>query len=222
MSLAKSLTIATVVLLSITRSALAGKHDEDQLVVTTMKRAAAKDVKGLIELQGQAISSPADRYAYHLARYVADPKGYGAIFVSEFPASSSGVMGYVYKLELARGDDGSRLTPTFLYAFDQLGNLAISGNPEAVEKLFMVTNYSDGVVTEFVCEKVAQVIARDVTLALDKLSKLNIFQRQRVYKCFGASSANEISSRRQAMVKQQQGKYSNIVQEVIGALDSAY
>jgi len=210
------------VLLAIANGSVAGGDSADALVDELMSKAAVKDVAGVVALEDRAMKSPGDRYAYHLARYMADPDSYADTFIEEFPASSDGVMGYVYQLELATRSNGTRLTPHFLYSFDELGKLAAGGRPGAVAKLYGVTLHSDGVVTEFVCEKVAQVISGETKIAVDELRKLPLEQRKRVYSCFGAASGGEISSMRASVKAIRSGEQAEIAREVEQALDQAY
>jgi hypothetical protein len=194
----------------------------DELVVTLMQKGAAKDTTGLIEFQGRAMASPATRYAYHLARFMADPDGYAATFIAEFPTTSGGVMGYAYQLELATDADGKGLTPYFPYAFDELGKLAIGGNSSAIAKVYLARLHSDGVVTGSLCQSVSKVLASQPVVGLNELEKLSIEQRQGVYSCFGSASAGEISRVRKAMTEPLGGSEKVIASEVIKALDEAY
>lgn len=200
----------------------AGGDGHEDLTVILMERGRAKDTAGLEKLYEQASTSPENRYAYHLARFIADPDGYASTFIQEFPDGSGAVMGYVYGLELAKDKDGRPLTPHFLYAFDQLGNLAIGGNSAAAGKLYQVAMHSDAVVTEFVCERVARVVTEQTSTALRELAKIAPDQRKRVYSCFGAASAAELSSMKSSLEKRISGSDGTLAQEMISALEAAY
>jgi len=198
-----------------------GKDDTKDLTSLLMERATAKDIEGLLELRDQAVLSKKNRFAYHLARFIADPKGYSETFIAVFP--SNDVMGYVYELELAQTKDGQQVTPYFLYSLDQLGRLAIDGNSDAVKKLFDTMIHSDGVVTEYLCERISKVIESKMGIALDSLSKLSTIQKKRIYICFGDSaSADEISNVKSSLEKKLSENHINIKREILEAIDNTY
>ncbi len=163
-------------------------------MATLFQRAKAGDTQGLRALESKVdeARSPAVHHAYHVARYIADPEGYAAQYVAEFPEDSAGVMGAVYEVELAKGPDGQRLTPRFLYSFDELGKLAERGQPGAARKLFIVAGNADGVVTEFVCEQMVKALVDQPAKSVEALSLLQDGQRKKAYGCFHATSADEL------------------------------
>jgi hypothetical protein len=191
--------VFAVLLVSIGCSFAGGAGGEPTLAEILMLKAAEKDVRGLTALRDRAMVSPDSRYVFYLALYIAAPKDNAATFVQNFPTSSEAVMGYIYTLELAQSRNGARLTPSFLYSFSELGKLAFEGNPEAVQKMYLITAHSDGVVKEFVCENVTHIIANDPITALNELYKLSLSQRQEVYSCFGTASMSEIGGIRKAL-----------------------
>jgi hypothetical protein len=193
---------------------------EPTLAETLMLKAAAKDVRGLMTLRDQAMATPDTHYIFYLALYIAAPKDYTATFVHNFPTSSDAVMGYIYNLELAQSKAGVRLTPSFLYSFSQLGKIALEGDTEAVQKMYTITAHSDGVVKEFVCEKVTHIIANDPTISLNELNRLSLSQRQQVYSCFGAASIREIDGIRKVL-KVTSREHSNLANEILEELVKA-
>jgi hypothetical protein len=184
------------------------------------ERARAGDTEGLRGLASKVkeARSPAVEHAYHLARYIADPQGYAAEYVAEFPEDSAAVMGAVYEVELATGPDGKRLTPRFLYSFDELAKLAERGQPGAAQKLFVVAGASDGVVTEFVCEKTIKLLVDQTAKGLDTLSSLQEGQRRKAYGCFDAASTDELQALRASLSRLPPGKHDEISRELLQAL----
>lgn len=220
MRFVRLLIIVSAVLSVFVGCSFAGGVGEPTLVETLMLKAAAKDVRGLTALRDQAMESPDTRYVFYLASYIADPKNNAETFVKTFPTSSDAVMGYIYTLELAQSRDGVRLTPSFLYSFSELGKLAVEGHPEAVQKMYLITAHSDGVVKEFVCEKVTNIIADDPIMSLNELYKLSLSQRQQVYSCFGTASMNEIGDMRKALEKTFR-KHNSLAKEILEELEKA-
>jgi hypothetical protein len=210
------------ILLSVVSGRVAGGHEADPLAAELMDLAAQKDTEGLMALEARAMKSPSSRFAYHLARYIADPDGYVETFIVEFPTSSDAVMGYIYKLEISTRPDGGLITPRFLYSFDALGMLASAGRASAVGKLYRVAIHADAVVSEFVCERIAQIITRETSIALDELAKLSMDDRRHVYGCFGTASSAEISQMRSSLETREDGEQAEIAREVGAALDRAY
>lgn len=200
-----------------------GMDGIDDLTLMLMEKAAARDTAGLLRLQDRAMLSKTNRYAYHLARYIADPQGYAETYIAEFPSTPGDVMGLVYVLELAKNINGKQVTPYFLYSFDHLGKLAIDGSSEAADKLFNAMLYSDGVVTEFLCGSICKLVADKTSIALDSLSKLSTNQRMRVYLCFGSSaSSNEISDIKRSLEKHFSESHLVVGQEILDALVNTY
>lgn len=199
MKFTKLITTVYVVLFVFIKCSFAGGVDEPAMTEILMLKASAKDVRGLMALRDQAMVSPDTRYAFYLALYIAAPKDNASMFVHNFPTSSDAVMGYIYNLELAQNRDGARLTPSFLYAFSQLGKLAFDGNLEAVQKMYLITANSDGAVKEVVCEELTHIIANDPITSLNELNKLSLSQRRQVYSCFGTASVREIGDMRKAL-----------------------
>jgi hypothetical protein len=102
-------------------------------------------------------------------------------------------MGAIYELELEIGQDGERLTPTFLFSFEELGRLAAGGRVEAIGKLFRVVGAADGVVAEVVCDAAINTLANYPAGSVDQLRFLELSARQQVYGCFDLASAERAS-----------------------------
>ena len=81
-------------------------------------------------------------------------------------------MSVVYGLEVSVSRDGRPLTPGFLYSFDQLGELALEGRPNATRKLLRAAANSDGAVSENVCESTLDLIVARTTACVSELSEL--------------------------------------------------
>jgi hypothetical protein len=214
-----SLLIALLVL-AISKGVGAGGDESEELMTQLFQRASAGDTKGVetLEPKVKQIHSPIVRYAYQIARYMANPVAYAQGFVDAFPENSEGVMGGVYQIELAKRADGQRLTPRFLYSFDELGKLAERGQSGAARKLFVVAGTSDGVVTEFVCEKATRVLVVQPAESVDALAKLGDDQRKKVYGCFHSSSVAELESIRASVSGLASGKHVEIANEVLASL----
>jgi hypothetical protein len=215
-----NLIAALLISIGTAGAALAGGDDSGALMAKLFERARAGDTKGLQGLASKVdeARSPTVRYAYQLARYIADPQGYAAQYVAEFPEDSAGVMGAVYEVELATRADGRRLTPRFLYSFDELGKLAERGQPGATRKLFVVAGNSDGVVTEFVCEQAIKALVGQTAKSIDALSSLQEGQRGKTYGCFDGASTDELQALRASLSGLPAGKHDEISRELLRAL----
>jgi ubiquinone biosynthesis protein UbiJ len=78
--------------------------------------------------------------------------------VQRFPEHHEGLM-----RELYEGIEVPRLAPSFLYSFNALGEVAVSGNPQAIQKIVAVLSHVDGAVAEKMCDVVSQVVAAHET-----------------------------------------------------------
>jgi len=196
--------------------AAAGETPLDEML---LRRGAARDLAGVESLRERAMTSPDHRYAYLLARYLADPDRFVDAFVREFPANAS--MTYVYALELAIGTDGAQLTPYFLYAFDQLGMLAIQGKVEAIGKLYEVMLHSDAVVSEAVCESIYQTIERHPASAVERLAALEVSRRRGIYDvCLSeVMPADAVEPIKQSIGKPEHSPHAEVVKEILAALE---
>jgi len=214
---ALNLIVALLISMATASAVLAGGDDSGALMTTLFERAKAGDIEGLraLESKVEGARSPMVRHAYHLARYIADPEGYAAQYIAEFPEDPSGVMRAVYEVELARGPDGQPLTPRFLYSFDELGKLAERGQPGATRKLFVVSGNSDGVVTEFVCEQTVKALVDRPATSVDALSSLQDDQRKKAYGCFDVASTNELAAVRASVSGLPAGKHDEISRELL-------
>lgn len=217
-----ALPASLIALLTLEGCARSGGEGSGSTTSALFERARNKDVEGLVRLEAEAMSSasPIERNAYHIARYMADPERYADRFVDEFPESGSEIMGAVYQIELAKAPDGERLTPRFLYSFDELGKLAGQGQPAATRKLYIVAINSDGVVTDFVCGAVSAVLTNQTAIALKELGTLSGDQRKELYSCFSTASMTEADALRSAIGRYRTGENAPVAQEVLAALGS--
>jgi len=206
--------------LSVGLSARVNGDDSDALMANLFQRAKAHDREGLVALESRVAESQSSalRHAYRLARYIADPEGYAAQYVLDFPEDSAGVMGAVYSVELARGPDGQPLVPQFLYSFTVLGKLAERGEPGAARKIFIVAVHSDGVVTDAVCEKAVKLLVDQPAQSVATLASLQESERQKVYGCFFATPRDDLEAVRNAVVALPAEKYEPISKEILEAL----
>lgn len=212
-----NLITALLILIATGSVALAGSDDTGALLTVLLQRGKARDSEGLraLEAKVEEARSPRVRHAYQLARYIADPEGYAAQYVAEFPEDYAGVMGAVYEVELARGPDGQQLTPRFLYSFDELGKLAQRGQAGATRKLFIVAGSSDGVVTGSVCEGVIKMLIDQPARSVEALSSLAGGQRKKAYGCFYATPADELEAVRTSVSGLRGGKHDEISRELL-------
>lgn len=164
---------------------VAASGDSGDLVARAFERANAGDVAGVRAFKSALAdtANPGLRYAYRLARYIAEPMTYAPEFVEAFPTDTS-VMGVVYGIETTTGLGGKPLTPRFLYSFDELGRLAQAGQQDAPRKRFLAAANSDAAVAEFVWEQVVKVIASQPSLSITELSALRPAEREKAYGCF--------------------------------------
>lgn len=141
------------------------------------------DAGGVASLRDQlSLDVPGDRFALGLALYIASPEDSSQQFIDSVPDDSS-IMGYVYGLELQQDANGARLTPYFLYSLDMLGNLACEDQPNAVHKLLLAVGNSDGVVTEFLCDRLADVKAKQPAAFDRELPRLSPEEQSALHTC---------------------------------------
>jgi hypothetical protein len=88
-----------------------------------------------------------------LLLYSASPADYASRLVQRFPESREGLMGDLYE-----GVELPQFTPSFLYSYQALGEVAASGDPEAIRKVVIALLHVDGVVAEKMCEVAGKVV----------------------------------------------------------------
>ncbi len=197
----------------------AGGDEPGSLLRAMFEAARTRDLERLNALEAAATSAT-DHHGYHIARYMADPDSYADRFIDEFPDDAAGIMGSVYKIELMKGKDGRRLTPSFLYSFDQLGVLAELGNRAAARKLYLVAISSDGVVTDFVCGRTIAALTSRTTIGLGELARLSIEQRRRWYSCLSSTSTTEANALKIAVREHLDGVDGASARGVLAALEN--
>ncbi len=189
--------------------------DRDALITELFERARAHDVTAVEAL---AHHFDKDDFAYPLALYIAAPDERVQTFVAAIPRDSS-IMGRVYGLEVAVGADGKRLTPRFLFTFDELASAAGRGVPGAMERLLLAAGNSDGAVAEFLCERLPDAVVARSGEALAEFDGMDRDHRNAVLACLSEASAEEKVEIRRTLPAASTAALAQAEEEMLAAIE---
>jgi hypothetical protein len=171
-------------------------NEVDPFLVKMFSDAKAHNVKALEELRDQ-IKMKNNRdltSAYSLALYIASPKKYKQEYFDNFPVDSDG-LSYFNEIEL------KELTPAFLYYIDAIGLIAEEGNDQAIEKVIIGFNHSDGGGAELFCDYLIRLFDEQLHKTMKAFFRIDEAQRQKAYSCFETIDTKEFSSLKNKLKK---------------------
>ena len=130
-----------------------------------------------LERVAAASADPEKVFVVALAAYMSDPGEHWQRFVDTFPEERA--MGFLFEQI-----EQSRLTPSYLYTFVELGRLAMQGDPGTIGRLLATTAHAEDEVAVALCDAVLQSFDFHTQSTLRRLGELPRPQRERVYRCF--------------------------------------
>ena len=136
-----------------------------------------------LERVAAASADPEQVFVAALAAYMSDPGEHWRRFVDTFPEERA--MSFLFE-QIER----SRLTPSYLYTFVELGRLAMQGDPGTIGRLLATTAHAENEVAVALCDAVLQSFGFHTQTTLRKLDELPRPQRERVYRCFDWAPAH--------------------------------
>ncbi len=189
--------------------------DANLLLTKIFDYAKAHNVQALEGLKSEVESSSNTTLtkAYSLALYIADPQKYETQYVEKFPVDSSGIMHDLYdNIEL------KRLTPSFLYSVQALGEIALKGNEKAIEKTLNGVVHSDGAVSELFCDYTARLLGKKLQSTVTALSRIDANERKGIYECLKVMDSKTVAVLKENVrkIKTSDQRVLQVIQEIKG------